>query len=527
MRIILRKIILFTFIQLTAVFCCRAQIFYQPYSFTFSDKLSSSLYSPQNDLHTAFRPYIIAPNSILMHSVDSVLNRTTDTAYKHWIYRKIFNEHLFDDRTNDYTFYFDYLPDLDIGKDLSAKRTTWLNTRGYQLGGTLGTKFFFYSSAYENQGQFAGYEDNYIRTTAMVPGQAYNFNGTAPGSKDWMYVTALAGYVPSDAVSIEAGIDKVSIGDGYRSMLLSDFASNYPLLRVRWNITPRLQYVAMWAYLEDQDALKLDTINAHTPNRAKWAVFHYIDWNITNRASLGFFNALIAPDAYDNGSLHGFDANYIDPVLFLKSIAPQGPIPDNTLIGFNAKYKVLNKAIIYGQLLLDQSSASGKRGMQLGFRGADLFKINSLNYLFEYNTATPGTYTNQYPLINYTELDEPLAHPFGNNFHEWVGLLNYSPGRFDFQGELDYANYLLSSNTSTGIIPLPPVTSVDNQPVRTLFTTFKFAQGKVSYLINSKTNLRIEASGVLREESNAETAEKTVLFTIGLRSTFRDLYNDF
>jgi hypothetical protein len=459
------------------------------------------------------------------------MNRGVDSVHKSWVARKLFNEHLFDVKTKDYTFYFDYLPDLMIGRDVENSSSTWLNTRGYQAGGTIGSKFFFYTSGFENQGEFANYINSYVSATRMVPGQAYDFNGGAKSTKDWLYATTLIGYAPTKAISIESGVDKTFIGDGYRSMLLSDFASNYPLVRLKIDLGKKVQYMVMWAYLEDQNATKFGTATQHPPNRAKWGVFHYVDWNITNRASLGFFNALIAPDAYDDGSIHGFDANYINPIYFTKSIAPSGPIPDNTFVGFNAKYKILDATVIYGQIMFDQSASAGdsKQGMQLGLRGADLFKVNSLNYLVEFNTAKPYTYSNQYPLVNYTELDEPLAHPFGANFKEVVGILNYSIGKFDFQGELDYAKYGLDMNNLDygKNISLPDIASLGSSTGQGLSTNFKYAQGKISYLINPKYNLRLEAGAVLRQETNTQLDQKTALITFGLRSTFRDLYSDF
>jgi hypothetical protein len=332
------------------------------------------------------------------------MNRSIDTSKKHkgWVYRKLFNEHLFDVKEKDFTFYADYLPDLLIGQELNDKKTTWLNTRGVQAGGTIGKKFFFYTSVYENQAHYPNYIDDYVSATGMVPGLAYDFNGGAKDTKDYFYATSLIGFAPSDVVSIETGLDKTFIGDGYRSILMSDFSSNYPLLRLKVNLGKKVQYMSMWTYLQDQNAEKFGTL--HPPNRAKWGVFHYIDWNITNRASIAFFNALIAPDAYDDGTKHGFDINYINPVYFVKSWGPSGPIPDNTYVGFNAKYKVLNKTTVYGQWMYDQQSndQNSKQAFQLGFRGADLFKINSFNYLFEFNTAKPYTYASPIPLTSYS-----------------------------------------------------------------------------------------------------------------------------
>jgi hypothetical protein len=512
-------------------FCnlAHSQIIYQPYSYQFYQKLNAETYSPSTALHTAIKPYLITDSSSLRKPYDSLMNVGVDTTHKSWIYRKIFNEHLFDIKNKEFTFYMDYLPDLLVGRESVAKSNTWLNTRGYQAGGTIGSNFFFYTSGFENQGKFPAYINNHVSQTQEIPGEAHDQNGGKTSTKDWEYVVSLIGYQPNKSISIETGIDKTFIGDGYRSMLLSDFASNYPLLRLKVDLGKHVQYMAMWAWMQDQLATKLYPF--HPQNRVKWAAFHYIDWNITNRASIGFFNALIAPDAYNNGDTHGFDINYINPILFSKSIAPSGPIPDNTLIGFNGKYKIFDKTIIYSQLLFDQSASAGssKQSFQLGFRGSDLFKVNALNYLVEYNTAKPYTYSNQYPLVNYEQLDEPLADPLGANFKEVLGILNYSLGRFDFQGELVYAKYGLNiGNLNYGEnILLPEVTSLGDNTGQGLSTSFKYAEGRISFLINPKTNLRLEAGAILRQEENVQSDNKTVWITFGLRSTFRDLYTDF
>jgi len=506
-----------------------AQTEYLPYSFQLSDKLSKDMYSPSTDLHTSIKPYIITDSSSLRPAYNAIMNRGVDSNRKSLVIRKLFNEHLLEVKTADYSFYFDYLPDLLLGREFNQKTNTSLNTRGYQAGGTIGSNIYFYTSGFENQAQYPTYLNQYVRESGMVPGQAYDFDAGI-GSKDWSYVTSIVGYSPSKSVNIEAGIDKTFIGDGYRSMLLSDFASNYPMIRLKVDLGKKVRYLFMWAYMQDQTAPKLDSL-PHAPNRIKWGVFHYIDWSITNRASLGFFNAMIAPGNYDNATSHGFDVNYVNPILFLKSAAPSGPIPDNTLIGFNAKYKVLDKTIVYSQFIYDQLASNGnsKDGFQLGLRGADLLSVNSFNYLLEFNTSKPYNTTTQYSLVNYTDLNEPLAHPFGPNFKELVGILSYSIGKFDFRGEVDYAKYYLDLATlyEGNDVLFPDLTTQYSNTSTAVNTNFKYAQGTVSYLINPKYNLRIEAGATYRDEQNSQYSSKTMLINFGLRSTFRDLYTDF
>lgn len=525
---------LFTCILILLFFAgaAHAQLIYQPYSYQFYQKLNNAVYSPSTDLHTSIKPYLIGDSSALRPLYDSLLMLNADNKGKSWLYRILFRQHLVDIKNKEYTFYLDFLPDLQLGREFSEPNTIFRNTRGYQLGGTIGSKFFFYTSGYENQGKFANYETDYINNVGMIPGEAYD-KSFGKVTKDWSNVTALIGYAPTKAISIELGEDKTFIGDGYRSVLLSDYASAYPLLRFKADLGKKVRYMAMWAYLEDQRATQF---NSFSNNRRKWGAFHYIDWSITNRASLGFFNALIAEEANDLGQYHGFDFNYVNPIFFASSLGPKNPTPDHTLLGFNGKYKVLDKTTIYGQILFDQASSpdnsNSRSAWQIGFRGSDLFKVRKLNYLFEYNTSKPYTYSNQYPIVSYSQLSEPLADPLGANFKEFIGILNYSLGKFDFQGQFNYAKYGLNFGS---INYGKDITLADGGNLPTgigttgqgLATNLKYAEGTISYVLNPKYNLRIEVGGLVRQETNSVSDTKTVMLTLGLRSTFKDLYHDF
>ena len=149
--------------MLFAVGITRAQSVYLPYSYQFDQKFNSDVYSVNNSLHTSLKPFLV--DSTLRPTYNALMHVGVDSTRKGWILRKLFNEHLFDVQTKEYTFYGDYLPDLQLGNDLSGTRnkTTYLNTRGFQLGGTIGDKFFFYTSGYENQGKFADYYNTYIK----------------------------------------------------------------------------------------------------------------------------------------------------------------------------------------------------------------------------------------------------------------------------------------------------------------------------------------------------------------------------
>jgi hypothetical protein len=527
------KLILIFIILLSSAQLSKAQSELLPYSYQFDQKFNASIYSVNNSFHTALKPFLV--DSLIRPRYTQLLSVGVDTNRKSWVMRKIFNEHLFDVQNKEFTFYGDYLPDLMIGRDFSGKTNTYLNTRGYQFGGTVGTKFFFYTSGYENQGQFPNYLNNYINKISFIPGQAYN---RSPGEStaDWSYVTAILSYTPIKQLNITLGQDKTFIGDGYRSLLLSDFAANYPLLRLTANLG-KVQYMMMWAYMQDMHAVKFDSFGS---NRRKWGAYHYLDWNVTNRLSFGFFNSIIIQEADDKGDFHGFDLNYINPILFSNALNTKTSQPDNVSVGFTSKYKIFDKTAIYGQLLIDRFNAStlfsggseNANGAQLGIRGADLFHVTNFNYLLEFNTVKPYTYASQQPITSYTFYSQPLGDPLGANFREVIGILNYSIGRFDFMGQLNYAKYGLDPTASANFgqdvnKPFDPSIHTTATIGQGLATSLKFAEGTVSFLINPKYNLRLEAGGLLRQEKNSQSDIKTAMFTFGLRSTFRGLYNDF
>jgi hypothetical protein len=169
-------------------------------------------------------------------------------------------------------------------------------------------------------------------------------------------------------------------------------------------------------------------------------------------------------------------------------------------------------------------------GYQVGIRGADIFGVKDLNYLVEYNTVKPYTYAGTKSISAYTYFSQPLGDPFGANFRELNGIMNYSMGRFDFQGQLMYAKYGLDAagenngkDVTKPLVPTVTTTSVGQG----INTNLYYAEGTVSFLVNPKYNLRFELGGIYRKESNSIGTKNAAIISFGLRSSFRNLYHDF
>ncbi|MBD1394051.1 gliding motility protein RemB [Mucilaginibacter glaciei] len=530
----MKKLLISFTILLFAAGVARSQSVYQPYSYDFYQKLNSDVYSTKTRVHSTLKPFF-ADDSLLRFHYDSLMNYGSGTG-KGSSFSKLFNGHQIEADGKNSTFYTDLLPDFNYGRDFSQKKPTYLTSLGLQFGGTVGKKFSYYAAGFLNGGKPLEYIATYINQTAVVPGQApARVWLSDPTGYNWSYITAVASYTPNKYINITAGRDRNFIGDGYRSLLLSDYSSPYPFLKLTATLG-NVRYMAMWGNFSDPTSTS-DQFN----NRRKWGVFHYLDWNVSNRVSLGFFDSVIWPNTDDNGHARGFDLSYINPVIFLRPIEASNGSPDNALIGFTTKYKITDGLTAYGQFSLDEfeaksffsnsGSSRNKYGFQLGIRGADLFGVKGLNYLAETNNVKPFTYSERSSIISFSGASEPLAHPWGANFREFLGLLSYSYKRFDFSGELDYGHYGLDQNNlnygkDIFLIYEDPASEFGNYIGQGLTTNMVYVQGKVSYLLNPKYNLRLELGGVYRNEKNSAFTDKSAAITFGVRSSFRAIYND-
>lgn len=488
-------------------------------------------YKPIGDtssFHSSLRDYSIEPY-IQLPQGDTTKKRS-------WFHRKLFAEHLLEFNREDYSFYASFLPDFTIGHS-QDNGNTWLNSRGAMAGGKLGKNFTFRAEFYENQGKFPYYVDQFGRGTQIVPGQGMWKDYNSGKAFDFAYSSALLDYKAGKYLDFQLGYDKNFIGDGYRSMLLSDNSFNYPFFKVVATVG-RVQYTTMWAQFIDLMYPRASYDNGY---RRKWGVFNYLDWNVSKKLTIGFFESVIWQDSDSTGK-RGFDMSYANPIVFLRPVEFSVGSPDNALMGLNIKYAFSKNTAAYGQFILDEFKFKevfagngwwgNKFGGQIGFRSNNIFEVPRLNMLTEVNAARPFTYSQRTTLNNYGHYNQPLAHPLGANFIEWVNLADYQYKRWYFKGQLMIAKYGLDTagvNFGKNIFKSYETRNVEygNHIGQGLKTNLTFIQGTAAFVLNPKINLRLELSAGVRREKNQLETRNDLIFNFGLRSSFRQLYYDF
>lgn len=506
--------LLFVLVIFSSVANCQEE-----HSLRISDKWNEAyIYKNDSIAHTVLKPVLYYDTIIATQPYS-------------WLKRKFFYEHLLQVQKDNFNIYGDAIVDEYIGKSRRFVQTPMMNTRGFELKGDIASKFYFETSLYENQGRFPGYVDSVIRRSRIIPGQA-KFKNIGDGKGfDFSYSTARLMYIPDKHLLFDLGYDKNFIGDGYRSLILSDYSTSYPYFKTSLTFG-NFQYTAMWSqYIA---ATKTDIYALGYPR--KWSQTFVIDWKATKNFTVSLIESVMWPH---EDSLHNKDISWTlaSPVIFLHSGKSPSGLKNNELIGLNLKYKLLPSTYLYSQLVADQLS-SGKSwknryAVQAGIRSSDAFNIPRLNLLLEFNTARPYTYASDNLSTAYTHDNLALAHPLGANFKELIGVGDYTYKRWWFRLEAFSAKYGADSSAFTNYgqdITKPNTTHSKEDDVKTgqgLSTKLNYVDFRVAYIINPVSNLRIEAGTTLRSEKNSVKNYRDRYIYIGVRMSFRSLIYDF
>ena len=449
----------------------------------------------------------------------------------------------------DYWFTLDPGVDLQAGKDTDADISTYNNTRLIYTQGGIGKQVNFFATIYESQGRFADYFNRYAESIkpdggnpAIIPGRgiAKRFK---KDSYDYPVATGYVSFTPSQYFNIQLGHGKNFIGDGYRSLFLSDNASPYPFFKLNTTIW-KLKYTNTWMSLRDVRS----EVTEDGSFRTKFMANHYLSYNVTKRLNIGLFESVI----WENDNDRGFDFNYINPVIFYRAIEfSTGSRGGNALIGLSAKYKVNNRVNAYSQLIIDEFSTSdifggngsykNIIGYQIGAKYYDAFGLKNLYLQAEYNRVRPYTYSHNTVVLNYGHANQSMAHTLGANFSEFITIARYQRGRIFSSAKLIFAKRGFEFNTSEdsffyggNIYGTEDNRVADevNELAQGNTTDFFHGEFQIGYVINPASNLKIYGNLIYRDFSplvNTETvfSNQTTWFNLGIRTDLFNWYYDF
>jgi hypothetical protein len=320
---------------------------------------------------------------------------------------------------------------LAFGKD--SKNTdgaTYVNTRGVQIEGTIDQRLGFYAFLADNQEGVPQYVRNRVERDTIVPHEGYfkPFKVAQLGQNNQYDFFSARGYVTYAAtkhINVQFGHDRNFIGNGYRSLILSDYSAPYFFLKLNTRVW-KFNYQNLFAELTAEKR------NADQVYPKKYLAFHHLSLDVTPNFNVGLFESEIFGNAHNR-----FELQYLNPIIFYRAIEQNVGSADNALLGLDFKWNILHTAQLYGQVVLDEFKLSevragngwwsNKQAFQVGAKYIDVAGIRNLDLQVEVNYIRPYTYQHESYYTAYTNYQQPLAHPMGANLTEVLGVLSYQP----------------------------------------------------------------------------------------------------
>jgi len=307
----------------------------------------------------------------------------------------------------------------------------FINRRGAEARGLILKRIGFYTMVTDNQERMPTYADQWKDAHQAVPGMG-RYNPFKSNGVDYMDAR---GYIDvaaiKDHLDVTFGYDKQFVGDGYRSLFLSDFSNSALFLKLNLRVW-KLNYQITDMELMPQFIKGDDEVLPR-----KYMAMHHLSMNVTKWLNVGLWEGVVMR-RQDH-----FDYMYLVPIIFLRAAERNVNSPDNAMVGFNFKANVARHFSFYGQLLFDELRMSeltggkgwygNKWGIQLGGKYINAFGLKNLDLQGEVNMVRPYTYSHYreqgdtFPVSNYTHYNQPMAHPVGAGFVEALGIVRYQP----------------------------------------------------------------------------------------------------
>lgn len=319
-------------------------------------------------------------------------------------------------------------PVIGFESGSSSEGEYYRNSRGAEIKGHIGNKVGFYTYLTDNQVRFPNYLSNKINEEGVLPRQGF-WKQFKKDGYDYFDARGYVTFSPIKQIKMAFGNDRNFIGNGYRSLILSDYSKDYLNFKVQTNIG-KVSYQNLFMELHNYSPLLGNTL---LPK--KYAAMHRVGVNLGSWGNVGLFESIIFSrgDSINNG---GFDFAYLNPIIFYRSVEQNLGSKDNALLGFDFKANIKKTLSFYSQFILDEFRLehikaqdgwwANKFGIQAGLKYFNILG-SDFHAQVEYNMVRPFTYAHTFTDQSYSHYGQPLAHPLGANFSEVVGIVRYVP----------------------------------------------------------------------------------------------------
>lgn len=391
------------------------------------------------------------------------------------------------------------------------------NSKGFEFRGQIDKWVSFYGLFSSEQGRFPNYVNDYVQKNKVVPHAGY-WKEYKNGGYDYFLSKGYVTLSPSKHIQFQFGYDNNFIGNGIRSMYLSDFSNNYLFFKINTNV---------WRFNYQNIFAELTQYYDHGGDRLldkKYMAIHHLSLNAAKWLNIGIYESVVFSRP------NHFELQYLNPLIFYRSIEQALGSPDNAQLGFDFKINFAKHFQIYSQLMLDEMNFSQefsvpgkskfyglfhprkwwgtKFAAQFGIKYIDVFGVDHLDLQLELNMVRPYTYSHVDSVTSWTHYNQPLAHPLGANFKEIIAEIKYQPiHQLFISTRFIYNNYGQNTKTQNwGSEPLRPYNDFVNEYGNYTGQGVKAKQFYVDALITYEPwhNIFLDLSYVYRKKKSED-----------------------
>jgi hypothetical protein len=424
-------------------------------------------------------------------------------------------------------------PIADLQGGLSTFPTTGLmgvGSAGFTLDRIFGDRFYVHSNTQFAFQYFPDHLERITNATGMLNG--LGVASELGEGRYTPYLTGAAGMRMGEHFNLEIGHGKNFWGNGYRSMVLSHAAAPYNYARLTTRFW-KIKYENLWTRMQHRMAPRLNDIE-----RDKFMTLHALSIDLGKRANLTVYEAIVW-QAEDTLNQRGFDPAYLNPLIFYRPVEFGMGSADNALLGAEFSYDLFGKGQVYTQLFFDEILVSALRSgdgwwgnkfaIQVGGKAWDIF-TEGLSLQTEFNLVRPFTFTHGSEIQAYGHRNQPLGHPLGTNFVEWLARGRYNSAVWEYTGTLVIAQF---GENKEGLNLGGDVFTTYNGPWRILGNYL--LQGERNTLVSfygeaAKTlgwqELQAFGGLGLRYIKNSKYRGSDLMITVGLRTPIVRPYRD-
>ena len=505
--------IIYRFIILVHAFCISSsllsqnKIFYQ--EFNFLQRLSAKTN------HSTLRPYNEQFNQLSFkdYYIDSSLNQSK-------LYGFIFKNSVLDIVDKDVHLQVDPLFNFSFGNQNSnGLYRYYTNTRGFRVLGDLGDKVSFGTRVYENQMNYPDYLDE----VADLRGVAIGIGRSKP-FKTYGHDAAIAsGYVsfsPVKDANLQFGHGRHFFGNGYRSLLLSDYAPDYPYFSGQYKfLDGKIAYKHISAWMHSLERSLFSTITAEALFKQKATSLNMLSFNLNKQIEFSFFEGVVHKSYVDSIGKVNPDISFYLPIFGSSQLINKQESGINRVYGASLSTMFKDKLVLYGQTMFhDQSNW----GFQSGLKWLNPLRSVNSYVLVEYNYVKPFSYTvdSSRTIQSYTHNGHELAHPLGSGFSELVLKTHVEYKKFLFNLQLSriVKEHVINSDLGNNIFK----PTYSTMPTTLVNEKIFYSYIELGYLLNVQTQMKLFVNFF-----NRKTEDSTErYFTFGFRTNLINNYFD-